>query len=629
MAVIGTFGSFTAARMGIYASQAALNVTGNNIANINTTGYTRQRMDLVSLHSGGSDRYAGNFNVNIGYGVLTQGVNQLRDPYLDIRFRNEQASVGAAGAKLNGLGELSAILDEVGKGNEGFGVIEAQLNDFLSQLGVLSGKVGSREYDTLVRSSATTLVQLFNSYAKDLSTIQSNQEAALKQNINEVNGILESIRGLNEEIRKASIHGDKALELRDHRNNFIDQLAASMKVDVTYTTERIDQHTEVEKLVISLADTNPPIKLVDGIYGTQVSIAQVPQPNPGYDSSDPLSGQYLRADGTETNDASEANLVNNDRYQLELAPMTDSKGRYQKDAAGNNMTASTLVGDTTLYGSLQSIRELLTREGEFSSAADLALDKNANVKRGIPYYQKALDALAQKFAAAFNGANQIDPDLTYEMNASNQFVDKDGNVIEVSVGVPMTAANADAGILRKQGVLKPEYEFYNGGVLFSNKGDGDDPAGITAANISIAKGWATDEVRVLRTKEPMANGVENSTKNDNVNHMITLMSTKLDYLATDIEPTSASGKYFNGTFQEMLTSMAGTLATDKQTTTALYGNYSASVLSLDNERSSVSGVDLNEEATSMMQYQKSYAAACRLLTTVDAMLDKLINGTAL
>ena len=47
MAVLGTFGSFTTARLGIYASQASLNVTRNNIANINTVGYTRQRMDLV------------------------------------------------------------------------------------------------------------------------------------------------------------------------------------------------------------------------------------------------------------------------------------------------------------------------------------------------------------------------------------------------------------------------------------------------------------------------------------------------------------------------------------------------------------------------------------------------------
>ena len=66
MAVIGTFGSFTAARLGIYASQSSLNVTGNNIANINTKGYTRQRMDLVSLHSDGNIRYANSYNLNIG-----------------------------------------------------------------------------------------------------------------------------------------------------------------------------------------------------------------------------------------------------------------------------------------------------------------------------------------------------------------------------------------------------------------------------------------------------------------------------------------------------------------------------------------------------------------------------------
>ena len=53
MAIIGTFSSFTTARLAIYASQASLNVTGNNIANINTPGYTRQRMDLVSLYSTG------------------------------------------------------------------------------------------------------------------------------------------------------------------------------------------------------------------------------------------------------------------------------------------------------------------------------------------------------------------------------------------------------------------------------------------------------------------------------------------------------------------------------------------------------------------------------------------------
>ena len=111
MAVIGTFGSFTAARLGIYASQSSLNVTGNNIANINTKGYTRQRLDLVSLHSAGNSRYANGYNLDIGYGVLGDSVSQLRDPYLDIRYRDEQSSVGAFEARLKGLQQLSSILD--------------------------------------------------------------------------------------------------------------------------------------------------------------------------------------------------------------------------------------------------------------------------------------------------------------------------------------------------------------------------------------------------------------------------------------------------------------------------------------------------------------------------------------
>lgn len=288
MAVIGTFGSFTAARLGIYASQASLNVTGNNIANINTKGYTRQRMDLVSLYSGGADRYANMFNMNVGYGVLCSGVSQLRDPYLDIRFRNEQASLGEQAAKLNGLSDLSAILDEVGKGDYDFGIIENQLNDFKSQLQTLTGKIGSEEYDTLVRSSAATLVKLFNTAAKDLDVQYDNTVDKLKTDIKDVNTILSNIRDLNVQIRDAALYGDKALELRDTRNVLIDELSSYMKIDVTYTTEKIDQYSEVEKIVINLADTSPAVNLVDGIYATQLMMPEeLPKPNPDYDPTDP------------------------------------------------------------------------------------------------------------------------------------------------------------------------------------------------------------------------------------------------------------------------------------------------------------------------------------------------------
>ena len=74
--------------------------------------------------------------------------------------------------------------------------------------------------------------------------------------------------------------------------------------------------------------------------------------------------------------------------------------------------------------------------------------------------------------------------------------------------------------------------------------------------------------------------------------------------------------------------IGATLGSETDTITGIANNYELMTLDLDNDRISVSGVDLHDEATNMMQFQKSYQAACRLLTTIDSMLDTLINGTA-
>lgn len=738
MAVIGTFGSFTAARLGIYASQAALNLTGNNIANINTKGYTRQRLDLVSLHSDGNIRYANSYNLDIGYGVLAEGTSQLRDPFMDIRYRNEQSSVGAYEARLDGLKQLSNILDEVGDGDGDFGVIEYQFNDLIQQLQILSRNANDDTSDTNVRSSCESLVKDFNNYANALVTAKDTLTDKLGDDVKQVNTILTQIRDLNEQIREAGIYGDNALELRDHRNLLIDDLSTYIKVDVRYDMEKIDEFNSVERLNISIADTgNPPIKLIQGIYGTQLTMPELtPMRNPDYDASDPRCNRYIsrasdlttgkivytnseknalrdaagklvwnNAAGETTlqgmgytgqltqqfeekysqyvkldNDgniaaytfkAEDATQVNNavkeaddNRLWMGLEALTDRKGNLMKEA-GNTVSEPVDLSDTVLYGSLQSTRELITEEGEFSSEQDIAFDKDASIKRGIPYYQHALDALARKFAETMNKANE--PKFAgYE----TEFVqDAKGNNIEVykikaGVTCDLETGNGDAApvlakliaagydksyLLRKDLSDLPEdlraevktvqekhlsptgsghgIEKKAGGNLFSTRGDIDDANGITAANISIAKSWSTGEVRIRCFKEN-TDGLDHSTDSSNVNHMISLMGEKLEYIPTDVVEDAASNtKYFNGTFQEMLNNTNHTLATDQLTTTSQYNSYTTRALALDNDRQSVSGVDLNEEATSMMMYQKSYAAACQLMTTLDSMLDKLINGT--
>ena len=74
--------------------------------------------------------------------------------------------------------------------------------------------------------------------------------------------------------------------------------------------------------------------------------------------------------------------------------------------------------------------------------------------------------------------------------------------------------------------------------------------------------------------------------------------------------------------------MCSTLAEDTRISNGRLENYVTAVNELYGDRDSVSGVDLNDEAINMMQYNKAYSASCRLLTTMDEMIDKLVNGTA-
>ena len=166
---MATFGEFTVARLGMIASQMALNVTGHNISNINTQGYTRQRLDQYSFITSGSGLYHSQNSASVGSGVMLAGVSQLRDPFLDIRFRKEMSSVGSAGATLNGLDQLESVINDVNKTG-----ITTQIQDLLGKLNDLNDHVGEKEFDSLVRSSAEALCQLLNTSAKNLQTVFEN-----------------------------------------------------------------------------------------------------------------------------------------------------------------------------------------------------------------------------------------------------------------------------------------------------------------------------------------------------------------------------------------------------------------------------------------------------------------------
>lgn len=739
MSSVSTFGAFTMAKLGIYASQKAMQVTGNNITNVNTVGYTRQQLDLQSLYIGGADRYSSKWDMKVGSGVISTGVSQIRSPYLDIRYRVEQSNVGMIEKKLEGLNELSRIFDEVGDGTHDEGVMEAALQGLIEQLEYYSSEgAGKEEFDTIVKGMSKELVSIFNDYARRLEKEYDTKVSEFKQDVTKVNTILDGIRKLNNSIRKAEIHGSNALELKDERNLLIDELSKYVRIDVIYEEEDVGAGYMVDKLVIKLDGNDPKsgndgATLIDGKYATQLRVDDFLKDDGAIAGSNfdvtlealrDITGRAKTLNGYYTSGEIEA--LADVPGKLEIggfeatipAGVTDLADQLQEfvdqfNAAPENAGWKASVdgnqvkfeadpdakifaedlpslehvtfvedpdaekvpyfevdlSDNDLYGALQASRETLTEKGEFSTEADTIRDPGATSKRGIPYYQKIWDAMAIKFATVLNDANTLEdgagdlkkhadgsyivqPENYYLTNKDGEFVDAEGKVLKRVPSVPdANDPNVPAeNPTPPYSAENPKYKFvyadgtegtpvvrdqFQGGVLFSSSGDNDSTKDLNAKNIAISHSWSTGASGVMqsRTDSPYVE----TTQNSNLRHMVSILKdNNYSYKPGESDPdwvgkdaNDMGTEYFNGSFAGMLTKIASTLGEDTKDTQARLVDAGTTLNELAIDRDSVSGVDLNDEAISMMQYNKSYSAACRLMTTLDEMLDKLINGTAL
>jgi len=382
-----TFAGFTTAQLAMRASQKALDVTGQNIANVNTEGYTRQRLDLISLNNGqGIEKYESQFNVKIGSGVLTKGISQIRDPFLDIRFRTERANVGAEDQKLGILNDLEMIFDEVSKNG-----VQSQISEMSSMLQKLSSEVGNDEFDSMVKSSSDVLTKMLNQYATQLGGMREEQETDLGIDVVKINDIMKNIQKLNESIKVNNIYGSPALELQDQRNTLIDELSAYVKIDVKYNSKKISDAITVEELEINLVGASGKIPLIKGGFAGEFKV--------------------------------EKDAVNGKMDAILTRPDFDNPG---------NPPIVTTITDEITSGALKATFDMLNKSGEF--------DGGSETTRGIGYYEKSLDLLANKLAESFNKANQ------------EPVFDKNGNQITNIVTDPVsgvttvTSKNKNTGV---------------------------------------------------------------------------------------------------------------------------------------------------------------------------------------
>lgn len=217
---MSTFSGLNTALSGLNAARTGLNTTGQNLTNVNTPGYTRQRAEFSSI--GVPPRGALNDlgGIKPGEGVRVTGISRLGDSFLDARVRTSFSAAGYSSARAGALSKVEETLNEPGANG-----IAAQLQGFWSAwqgVSIDAGETASTA--VLLEKSATMLQGIAAGYsALDSQWSQTRTEADLT--VKDINNLATQVAGLNKAIRTANASGMPSNELIDQRNTLTANLA--------------------------------------------------------------------------------------------------------------------------------------------------------------------------------------------------------------------------------------------------------------------------------------------------------------------------------------------------------------------------------------------------------------------
>jgi flagellar hook-associated protein 1 len=218
---------FYAACAGLRAQSQALEVAGHNLANLNTAGYSRERVDLAA-----SDPVVfGSFT--FGTGVVLQKIQSLRDPILEIQLNQETQKQ----AKLNSsLTELQQMQTQFGSASTGIG---ADISNFFNSLQQLSPDPTNLALRQGVLTAAGNLAADFNNTANNLRTQRGNLDLEVEQSVGGVNTLTRQIASVNQQISALQNAGQSASTLVDQQTSLIRQLSGLIDVQVIPTDQGI------------------------------------------------------------------------------------------------------------------------------------------------------------------------------------------------------------------------------------------------------------------------------------------------------------------------------------------------------------------------------------------------------
>lgn len=531
------FGTLNISKRGMQAQSFAINTTSHNISNVNTEGFSRQR---VNLQASSPQTYAG--IGQLGTGVDIASVQRIRDQFLDAQINYETSINGRYESSETVLEQVEMIFlepSDTGLNNS----MTAMWNSWQELANYPEGS----NTKTVVVQNTKTFSDNLNHMALQLNTLKQDTVTNIEGRTYNANALISEIQEVSDQIYKLTIKNLSPNDLMDRRDLLVEKLSAIVNINTEYD--------EFSRIKITEADSGSNRVLLD--YNTQIP---------------------------PTNEMSVIRSVNDlggGNQEITVTRGGNISKVYTFTVSGSYSDGDIVYADPAEWEAYEAggvpappdptFTTAHLREGELAGNMS-ALDK-------IDEYHKKLDQLAYTIAESIN--------LVHSGGASGQnfFTTSDGsttfNASNIQVNPTIEGDLSQLNVAQTNGV-------------------GDGSRALVIAQIRYA-----------------------SLQLDHATFPAYLAG---QYNAGTMKITSdAAGTTFDGYFKDVIAK----IGIDSKQAQDGVKSQSTLLLQLTDRRESISGVSIDEEVANLIQFQNSYQANARVITTLTQMLDTLINRMGL
>ena len=566
-------GSLYIGSSGLQTSQNALNTTAHNLSNVDTVGYTRQQVQqsnrsYVTL----SINPASIANQQTGLGVTYSTVKQVRDIFLDATYRRESGRCNFYQTTTETMEEVESLLGELN--GEAF---QTTMSDLWTAVQELAKDPSSSVTQGLLVQRAEEFVERGVNIYEGMTFYQNNLNLQIAQQVRQINQYGNQILALNEKIRSIEAGGiEHANDLRDTRNQILDELASMVKIDVSEGM---------------YGDVSVQIEGVDFVKGEMCyEIALEQDETTGfYTPFWPQNAKFTRTE-------------NGDKV-------------YNIDGAEVFYLGAEISADKdTDIGGLKAM--LLARGDHRADYTDIEKDYSAVSESVIMNIQAEFDQLVHNVATKVNeilaeaaGVTTGDltladgtvlTDVSYCETAADGYMRKeDGSPIQ------MFAKITTDGYRKVTGADGKEYWVYN------EENFSQQDSLYTLKNLQVDSELRQKPASMGFLKEDGSVDVETAEKLKNA------FTEEIYTLNPEVKKTTTFLDYYN----DLVSQVANSGAVYR----SIFTNQEDTVEATENARQQIIGVSSDEELSNMIKFQNAFNASSRYVNAINEMLAHLIN----